>query len=442
MGRRPGSGRGAPGRPTWTRPGARWSGSASPSSRRASTAISPGGSGSGRSSPGRWRPSRSCWRSTSRPTGWTRRPSSPPWTCSATCTPAGGLAVVMVSHRLDAVANYARRLAFVDQEQGLFRVGPLEEMLRPEPLSALYGRAVEVREEGGRRFVHPVAGGAAVSALGGFLAAREIWRAAAGVGDGRGAARLPRRLRGAAADRLRLGGADADLDGGAGGGASSSRSLHVEAEHAHHQLGMAMGFAVAGACCSGRWWPRRLPAEAGVGIASCGRRARHLGRTAGPRHPRPRRHGLRQRRGGAGGRGHPRRGACAGLLLQPSSKGITFASFDPETATALGLRVRTWDAVLSLTVGLAIPASARALGALPVFALLTLPASAALLPARGSRPSSCWPRSASVAAGRIPRLLVRRDADRRHHGAGGGARLRRCSGGVSAARFAPRRRMA
>jgi len=71
---------------------------------------------------------------------------------------AGGLAVVMVSHRLDAVANYARRLAFVDKDQRLFRVGPLAEMLRPAALSALYGRAVEVREEGGRRFVHPAAG--------------------------------------------------------------------------------------------------------------------------------------------------------------------------------------------------------------------------------------------------------------------------------------------
>jgi ABC-type Mn2+/Zn2+ transport system ATPase subunit len=70
-----------------------------------------------------------------------------------------GPAILMVSHRLDAVANYTRRLAFVDKDQALFRVGPLEEMLRPDRLSALYGRAVEVREEGGRRFVHPAAGG-------------------------------------------------------------------------------------------------------------------------------------------------------------------------------------------------------------------------------------------------------------------------------------------
>jgi ABC-type Mn2+/Zn2+ transport system ATPase subunit len=71
---------------------------------------------------------------------------------------AGGLAVVMVSHRLEAVANYAHSLTFVDKDQRLFRVGPLAEMLRPEALGALYGRAVEVREEGGRRFVYPTNG--------------------------------------------------------------------------------------------------------------------------------------------------------------------------------------------------------------------------------------------------------------------------------------------
>jgi ABC-type Mn2+/Zn2+ transport system ATPase subunit len=70
----------------------------------------------------------------------------------------GALAVVMVSHRLDAVANHARTLAFVDHHCGLFQVGSLEEMLQPGPLSALYGRAVEVSEVGGQRLVRPVAG--------------------------------------------------------------------------------------------------------------------------------------------------------------------------------------------------------------------------------------------------------------------------------------------
>jgi ABC-type cobalamin/Fe3+-siderophores transport system ATPase subunit len=70
----------------------------------------------------------------------------------------GAIAVVMVSHRLDNVANYARSLAFVDRERALFRVGSLDEMLRPEALGELYGRAVAVREEGGRRFVYPAGG--------------------------------------------------------------------------------------------------------------------------------------------------------------------------------------------------------------------------------------------------------------------------------------------
>ena len=70
----------------------------------------------------------------------------------------GKRAIVMVSHRLDAVANYARSLAFVDKDQRLFRVGAIDEMLRPEALGALYGRPVAVRELEGRRVVYPVNG--------------------------------------------------------------------------------------------------------------------------------------------------------------------------------------------------------------------------------------------------------------------------------------------
>lgn len=70
----------------------------------------------------------------------------------------GGLSVVMVSHRLENVANYARTLAFVDKAQRLFRVGTLDDMLRPEALTALYGRGVAVRELEGRRLVYPTDG--------------------------------------------------------------------------------------------------------------------------------------------------------------------------------------------------------------------------------------------------------------------------------------------
>lgn len=159
--------------------------------------------------------------------------------------------------------------------------------------------------------------------------------------------------------------------------------FHLEAEHAHHQLGMAMGFAVVGALLLGALRPRRLPAEAGVGAAwviASAAVVLGISRLVHASHD-------------LGGMVFGNAVAvpddelwmigavvlvCAGLHLA-FAKEITFASFDPETATALGLKVRLWDAVLSLTLGLAIPASARALGALPVFALLTLPASAALL---------------------------------------------------------------
>jgi ABC-type Mn2+/Zn2+ transport system ATPase subunit len=72
----------------------------------------------------------------------------------------GRVAIVMLSHRLEAVANYARTLAFVDKDQALFRVGTLEQMLLPEALGALYGRPVAVREMDGRRIVYPTNGSA------------------------------------------------------------------------------------------------------------------------------------------------------------------------------------------------------------------------------------------------------------------------------------------
>jgi len=70
----------------------------------------------------------------------------------------GGLSILMVSHRLENVANYALTLAFVDQTQGLFRIGSMDEMLRSEALSALYGHHVAVRELEGRRLVYPTGG--------------------------------------------------------------------------------------------------------------------------------------------------------------------------------------------------------------------------------------------------------------------------------------------
>jgi len=223
-----------------------------------------------------------------------------------------------------------------------------------------------------------------VSGLGGFLAAREIWQGplAASVMAGAllgflGVYVVLRRTVFVSAALTQISTVGLVV------GLFLEERLHIEAEHAHHQLGMAMGFAVVGALLLGALRPRRLPAEATVGAAWVVASAAVVLGISKLVHAS---HDL-------GGMVFGNAVAvaedelwmiggvallCAALHLA-FAKEIAFASFDPETATALGLRVGVWDAVLSLTVGLAIPASARALGALPVFALLTLPASAALL---------------------------------------------------------------
>ncbi len=68
-------------------------------------------------------------------------------------------------------------------------------------------------------------------------------------------------------------------------------------------------------------------------------------------------------------------------------KEIVFSSFDRETAEAMGVKVRLWSGVLFFTIGLAIPVAAHVVGALPVFAFLTIPASAALLATRSLSPT-------------------------------------------------------
>jgi zinc transport system permease protein len=223
-----------------------------------------------------------------------------------------------------------------------------------------------------------------VNALEGFLAAREIWQAplVASVISGAllgflGVYVVLRRTVFVSAALTQISTVGLVV------GLFLEERLHIEAEHAHHQLGMAMGFAVVGALLLGALRPRRLPAEATVGaawVAASAAVVLGISRLVHASHD-------------LGGMVFGNAVAvpddelwmigavallCAALHLA-FAKEIAFASFDPETATALGLRVRVWDAVLSLTVGLAIPAAARALGALPVFALLTLPASAALL---------------------------------------------------------------
>lgn len=64
-------------------------------------------------------------------------------------------------------------------------------------------------------------------------------------------------------------------------------------------------------------------------------------------------------------------------------RGLSFASFDPVAAAVQRVPVRLLDSVLFGSIGLMVGVSTQAIGALPVFALSTLPAVAALLVVRG-----------------------------------------------------------
>ncbi len=167
--------------------------------------------------------------------------------------------------------------------------------------------------------------------------------------------------------------------------------VHIETEHATEQLAVAILFSVVGALLLGTLRPRRLPAEAGVGAAWVTASALVVLGVSQLVHAA---HDL-------GGMvfGNAVAVPLGDLLVIAAvaavctavhglfAKELAFASFDPETARALGMRVKAWDAVLFLTIGLAIPVTARALGALPVFAFLTLPAAAALMLRVGFRPA-------------------------------------------------------
>jgi len=67
----------------------------------------------------------------------------------------GSLTVLLVSHLLDDVANHVHRLAVVERE--VFSVGPVDEVLTGENLSAIYNMPVEVQRSHGRTII--IAGG-------------------------------------------------------------------------------------------------------------------------------------------------------------------------------------------------------------------------------------------------------------------------------------------
>ncbi len=161
-------------------------------------------------------------------------------------------------------------------------------------------------------------------------------------------------------------------------------SLGVEVEHTGVQLAVALAFSVAGALVLGMAVQgRRLPSETAVGgtyvlagalVVLGGNKLVHAA------------HDLN-----AMVFGNAVAVPLSDLVVLAAvallcvavhaafGKELVFVSFDPETAAALGFSIPRWDGLLFGTLGLAIPVAARTMGALPVFAFLTLPAAAALL---------------------------------------------------------------
>jgi zinc transport system permease protein len=78
-------------------------------------------------------------------------------------------------------------------------------------------------------------------------------------------------------------------------------------------------------------------------------------------------------------------------------------TFDPEAATVAGVKTRLWSFILNLTIGLAAATAVQAIGALPTFGLLTLPAVAALLAARSVRTTFA---TAAVLSISVPSLAL------------------------------------
>ena len=74
-----------------------------------------------------------------------------------------------------------------------------------------------------------------------------------------------------------------------------------------------------------------------------------------------------------------------GLVQLLFARRFLLVTFDPEAARVAGVNTHLWSLALNLAIGVAAAAAVHAIGALSTFALLTLPAMAALLATRSVR---------------------------------------------------------
>ena len=74
-----------------------------------------------------------------------------------------------------------------------------------------------------------------------------------------------------------------------------------------------------------------------------------------------------------------------GLVQLLFARRFLLVTFDPEAARVAGVNTHLWSLALNLSIGVAAAAAVHSIGALSTFALLTLPAMAALLVTRSVR---------------------------------------------------------
>lgn len=168
-------------------------------------------------------------------------------------------------------------------------------------------------------------------------------------------------------------------------------AVHVEVESAAVQLAVATLFSVVGALVLGSLAERRLTSEASVGVAYVTAGGLVVLGSARLVHAAHDLSGMVFGNAVAVSAAELAALAGVGTLCAAAhllfSRRLVFVSFDPDAAAAMGVSPRPWNGLLFATLGLAIPSSARALGALPVFAFLTVPAASSLLAGLGLRGS-------------------------------------------------------
>jgi ABC-type Mn2+/Zn2+ transport system permease subunit len=96
--------------------------------------------------------------------------------------------------------------------------------------------------------------------------------------------------------------------------------------------------------------------------------------------------------------------ALAVVLMQLlCGRRFLLVTFDPEASTVAGVNTRVWSSTLNLAIGVAAATAVQAIGALSTFALLTLPAAAALLATRSVRATFATAAALSVT---VPSLAL------------------------------------